>query len=253
MLGASEELEESPPRWAVLSDNLIRTMGGSVRCLTGFIFLVGTVGAALLPGGVSALDLISTTPAPPAAVTQAVQPVTQSVTQAAQPVQSVVGSPAASPTTAIQPEPFALQTPDVTAVTSAPLPAGENVGGRPTGVGSMGAGAASLPDGSGSSRARNESVPAADTPPPPQRGRFNVAADSSVAACAGDCSQSLCPALVPDPLAAGCASASRLPALIGLVLATTGFPVLALLLGVITLATGFVVTRRQRRLERPGD
>lgn len=254
-------------------------MGGSVRYPAGIIFVLATFGVALLPGGVSALDLISSTPPPPGAaapvtqsaepvtqpvtqaaqpVTQAAQPVTQPVTQAAQPVQSVVGGTSQPAPATIQSAPVALQTAGTAQAAPAQLPAGEDISGLASGPAATGGGAgasngSSISGGGAGGRGAAFDSAAADTPPPPLRGKFNVAADSSVAACQGDCSQSLCPALVPAPLAVGCNTASRLPALLGLGLASTGLPVLALLLGVLTFATGFVVTRRRRRVERPSD
>lgn len=86
------------------------------------------------------------------------------------------------------------------------------------------------------------------------RGRqgLRTAVDSSSATCqGGDCAPSLCPALVPASLSAGCATASRLPALIGL--AATGLPVLSLAVGLVLLIAGLLVSRRRRVLRRPSD
>lgn len=219
-------------------------MGGSARHLAAFIVLIGTIGIALMPGAVSALDLIPLTPAPPAAApaTQPVTQTTQPVTQAAQPVIQAI-----QPVTqAAQPLTQGASIPPPAAVGELP---GSAIGSDPAG-----AGHSSAADGPRNASGSGEpGGAAADTPPPPVRGQFNVAADSSVAACDSTCSPSLCPALVPSPLVVGCATASRLPALIGLGLASTGLPVMALALGLVTFATGFLVSRRRRRVERPSD
>lgn len=87
---------------------------------------------------------------------------------------------------------------------------------------------------------------------PPGRQRLPTAADSATPTCQGpDCGPSLCPALVPAPLESGCVAASRLSALIGL--AATGQPVIALLAGLMMFATGVLLVRRRRVIERPSD